>query len=184
VGSSNANISATNVTYPGTNQGFGGPDSFFPLWQISFNNLNLSLTGGTKYDFAVTGLGYGFPGGPAVPTECANDPSQGADCVMDPNNPGGYGYWYNSFSTPFLTGTSQQDDPHNTYLRCNYGNDGTPTGEACTATNSASDLGITQFGTDMNYELDTAASTVPEPATVAFFVAGLAGLGFLRRRKQ
>jgi len=186
VGSSNANIGATNVTYPGTTQGFLGSDgqTFFPLWQLSFNNLNLNLTGGVTYDFAVTGLGYGYPGGPAVPTQCLNDPSQGADCVMDPGNPGGYGYWYNSFSNPLRAGlASEQDGPHNTYLRCNYGDNGLPTAEPCLVADPVAEAN-SLVGADMNVELDTAASTVPEPATVAFFVAGLAGLGFLRRRKR
>jgi hypothetical protein len=102
---------------------------------------------------------------------------------MDPVNPNGYGYWYNSFSNPPLSG-SEQDGPHNTYLRCNYGNDGNPSAEPCLVADPVAEQ-TAPVGADMNVELDTASpGSIPEPGTVALFVAGLAGLGFLRRRKQ
>jgi hypothetical protein len=185
VGSSNANISATNVTYSNgeSYEDPNNPGSFFPLWQLSFSDLGLNLAAGVTYDFAVTGLGYGYPGGPAVPTLCANDPSQGADCVMDPNNPGGYGYWYNSFSNPMLSG-STQDGPHNTYLRCNYDSTGVPNSDPCGIADPVAEQTFNK-GADMNVELDgTAASSIPEPSTIALFAAGFAGIGFLRRRKR
>jgi hypothetical protein len=60
VGNSNPNITDTNIKYFGGQnyEGVGTPGQFYPLWQTTFNNLNLAIIGGVTYEFAVWGLGY------------------------------------------------------------------------------------------------------------------------------
>jgi len=119
-----------------------------------------------------------------VPSECANDPTEGVDCMMSAST--GYGYWYNEFSNGPLSGVgTTENGADGNYLRCNYGSDGTPDSLGCLVYNPATN-GEWNHGADMNVELDGTfvTNSVPEPASIAFFGIGLAGIGLLRRRQR
>jgi hypothetical protein len=105
VGNSNPNIIDTNVKYyDGKNyEGDGAPGTYYPLWETTFSNLNLTVYSGVQYQFVVWGFGWSNNG------QCTTVYSR----CMDPNT--GYGYWYNEYSSPLNSGQKEQD-PTGYYL--------------------------------------------------------------------
>ena len=77
---SNPNITHTPVTYSDESDYQGSSGAFRQLWQNDFSNLNYTVNGGEKYDFAVDGS------------------------LQVPNS---Y-YWFNHASNAALSGSTQQ----------------------------------------------------------------------------
>jgi PEP-CTERM motif len=96
VGNSNPNITDTNVTYAnGQNyEGDGTPGTYYPLWETTFSNLNFTAQAGVQYQFVVWGFGWN--------TMCTTIDFQ----CMDPTSL--YGYWFNEYSSPLLSGRFEQ----------------------------------------------------------------------------
>jgi hypothetical protein len=96
---SNPDITHTSVTYRNgeSYEGDGTPGVFYPLWQNTFSGLDLNLTAGVTYEFAVWGT--------------SSNP--------DPNTL--YGYWFNHYSNPFLS-IAREDNKSGEYLRCDATN--------------------------------------------------------------
>jgi hypothetical protein len=135
------------------------PDAYYPLWQNTFSNLNLTLSTGVVYQFAVWGTG------------------------ADPDPDTLYGYWFNSYSNAWLSAFSgaHEDNFSGTYLRCDATNLSAP----CFVEYPRAD-GTWDKGANMNIEIDgTITNTSPEPS--AFLMSGPAILGlllWLRNRKK
>ena len=164
VGNSNPNITDTNVKYFGGQnyEGVGTPGTFYPLWQTTFNNLNLTIMNGVTYEFAVWGLGYH--------TLCTGTDSQ---CI-DPNTL--YGYWFNEYSNAALSGSTQQG-ADNLYLKFSATDPNAPT----------TFMDPTQLRTgpkpvDLNVTISGVG--VPEPATCGLLGLGLIALGYFSRRRS
>jgi hypothetical protein len=172
VGSTNANITDTNVTYAnGQNyEADGSAGTYFPLWETTFNNLNLTVQAGVQYQFVVWGFGWYNNDQPCTTVDFQ---------CMDPNT--GYGYWFNEYSEPLQSGQIEQGATGYYLSYVNFMNTQLcPTPSACDG--AASNI---QFGQDSNgnnvflnenvlikgYGQGTA---LPEPATYA-----LAGLGLV-----
>jgi hypothetical protein len=159
VGNSNPNITDTNVKYFGGQnyEAVGTPGKFYPLWQTTFNNLNLTIRNGVTYEFAVWGLGYH--------TRCTGTDNQ---CI-DPNTL--YGYWFNEYSNAGLSGTPQQG-ADNFYLKFSASDPNAPT-TFITASPRPVDLNVTISGVG-----------VPEPATCGLLGLGLIALGYFSRKRS
>jgi len=160
VGNSNPDITHTNIKYFGGQnyEGVGTPGTFFPLWQTTFNNLNLLIMNGALYEFAVWGLGY--------QTLCSGTDNQ----CMDPNTL--YGYWFNEYSNAALSGTTQQG-ADNFYLKFSASDLNAPT-TFISASPKPVDLNVTITG----------AVNIPEPATCGLLGLGLISLGYFFRRRS
>jgi hypothetical protein len=165
VGNSNPNITDTSIKYFGGQnyEGVGTPGTFFPLWQTTFNNLNLTIMGGVTYEFAVWGLGYH--------TQCTGTDSQ---CI-DPNTL--YGYWFNEYSNAALSGTAQQG-ADNLYLKFSATDPHAPT-TFMSAGSKPVDLNVTISG----MAVPTVAVPTPEPAAYGPVGLGLIALGYFSRRR-
>jgi hypothetical protein len=178
VGNSNPNITSTNVQYQprlgGTpvdyqDCGWNGSTctadptngAFFPLWQNTFNNLNLTLVGGQMYEFAVWGLGYS--------TLCTDTDFQ---CI-DPNSL--YGAWFNEYSNALLSGPKEQQasgeiakfDATNLRAVASYEN--------------IPQIGAGPVPVNLNFQI--VGQPIPEPATMGLVGLGLVTLGVLSRKR-
>jgi hypothetical protein len=184
VDNSNPNITSTNVQY----QPLGGPNSgttpqdyqdcgydpstnrcaadptngaFFPLWQNTFSNLNLTLQGGQVYELAAWGLGYN--------TLCTYSDFQ---CI-DPNTE--YGVWFNEFSNPNLSGTRQQqaNGQIGIFTALDFGAPGSYA--------TPQQLGVGPVAAELNFQI--VGQPIPEPATIGLVGIGLIALGVVSRKR-
>jgi PEP-CTERM motif len=159
VDNSNPNITDTVVPYTNSVSAYESTDAsqagtFYPLWQTTFSNLDLTLTTGVVYQFAVWGTS-------------AN---------ADPNSL--YGYWFSSYSNAFLSG-AVEDSFSGMYLRCDATNLSAP----CFVEDPLADQTWNK-GANMNIEIDGTVSTTPEPSTSLMAGTVLLGLALLRHRKK
>jgi hypothetical protein len=163
VGDSNSNITHTNVQYSNGQdyEGVGTPGTYYPLWQNTFNNLNLTLLAGT-YEFAVWGIGW--------QNLCTDVDFQCMDYQST------YGYFYPEYSNALRSGPpGSQQGADGYFLKYDAQNL-----SAQAAFINAAQLGITPYGVDENVILS--GTGVPEPATFGLAGLGLIGLGYFSRR--
>lgn len=157
---SNPNITDTVVPYTNSVSAYESTDpsqagTYYPLWQTTFTNLNLTLTPGVVYQFAVWGTS-------------ANP---------DPNSL--YGYWFSSYSNAFLSGAIE-DSFSGSYLRCDATNLSAP----CFVEDPLADQ-TWDKGANMNIEIDgTVSNTTPEPSTSLMAGSILLGLGLVMRHRN
>jgi hypothetical protein len=182
VGNSNPNISSTNVQYQPRHTPSGTPPpvdyqdcgwdgstctadpttgAYFPLWQNTFSNLNLTLVGGQMYEFAVWGLGYN--------TLCTDSDFQ---CV-DPNSL--YGVWFNEYSNAARSGPTEQQASG---LIAKF--DATNLGAVASYEN-IQQIGAGPVPVNLNFEI--VGQPIPEPATMGLVGLGLVTLGVLSRKR-
>jgi hypothetical protein len=167
---SNPNITDTNTTYyNGQSYEGDGTGVLYPLWETTFSNLNFTAQAGVQYQFVVWGFGWN--------TACSTMDFQ----CMDPNTE--YGYWFNEYSVPFLSGRREQD-PTGYYLQyVNFANSQLcPDPSTCNGAPSNSTLGQDLNGNNTlrvnqnviieGYGVDPVST--PEPGTRT-----LIGLGFV-----
>jgi len=95
---SNVSVSYQRVAYNINNLNYdtlnGPPPAYFPIFAVTFSNLDLTVNSGVTYDLGFNGL----------------SPNQHLDT--------GFGVWFMSYSNAVLSGGTQ--DGNNTYLRCSY----------------------------------------------------------------
>ena len=156
VGDSNPNINHTQVQYAnGQNyEGAGTPGSFYPLWENTFSNLNLTIMSGQMYEFAVWG--------------------QGQSGTQNPNTL--YGYWFNEYSNAALSGSTQQG-ADNFYLKFDANALGAPSAYVDPSKTGAGPLPV-----DLNVEIRGIG--VPEPTTFGLLGLGLISLGYFSRKRR
>jgi hypothetical protein len=183
VGNSNPNITDTNVKYTG-NQNYEGddaPGTYYPLWQTTFNNLNFTAQAGAQYQFVVWGFGWNNDG---TPIPCTTTDFQ---CI-DPNT--GYGYWYNEYSVPLLSGQKEQGATGYYLSYVNFmDNEICLTQSACEGLTPQPVHPQDAFGNtvDVNqnviingYGVDVV--TTPEPGTRTLVVLGMGLIAFVSRK--
>jgi hypothetical protein len=163
VGNSNPNITDTNVKYFGGQnyESVSTPGTFYPLWQTTFNNLNLTIMSGVTYEFAVWGVGY--------QNQCIGTDYR----CMDPNSL--YGYWFNEYSNAALSGSTQQGTD-GYYLKFSATDPNAPTTFVDAAQNGG------QRSVDLNVTISGVG--VPEPATCGLLGLGLIALGYFSRKRS
>jgi hypothetical protein len=180
VGNSNPNITDTQVTYSNGQTYMDNQGNQYPLWETTFNNLDLTLQGGVVYQFAVWGLGYYNNN-----TPCTTDLM-----CMDPSDD--YGYWFNEYSNPAKAGVTNPyaNAPLTSgdYLKFDCDANNPPSPSACTALDAASaPLEGTRYnGTTVpvNENVLIYGTGIPEPATFALVGTGLVALGLFARRNR
>jgi len=153
----NPDITSTEVpynrrvlVYQSTNP--ATPDVYFPLWQNTFSNMYLQLLTGVKYEFAVWG------------TNPNPDPTTL------------YGYWFNHYSNPFLSG-AREDNLSGTYLRCDATNLSAP----CFVEDPRIDQTWNK-GANLNIEID--GNVVPEPSSLLLTGGAMIGVALFLRKRQ
>jgi hypothetical protein len=188
VGNSNPNITDTNVTYAnGQNyEGVGTtPPSYYPLWETTFNNLNLTVQAGVQYQFVVWGFGWYNGDVPCSPN--STGVTIDFQC-MDPNT--GYGSWYNEYSSPLLSGRFEQGATGHYLSLVNFMNP-----QLCASPSACDDAPSEPvqpqdaFGNtvDVNENViikgyGVGVVATPEPGTRMLVVLGLGLLAFVSRK--
>lgn len=137
------NVTAYQSTDPGS------PDAYYPLWQNTFNSLDLVLSTGVDYQFAVWGTNPN-----ADPTTL-------------------YGYWFNSYSNAFLSG-AREDNKSGEYLRCNANDLSAPCFEEDPRVDQTWDKGA-----NLNMVIDGSVTATPEPASFIFPLTGILAVASL-----
>ncbi|HEY7387337.1 MAG TPA: hypothetical protein VH640_02435 [Bryobacteraceae bacterium] len=177
VGNSNPNISDRNIRYAnGQNyEGDGTPDTYYPLWETTFGNLNFTAQAGVEYQFVVWGFGWNSPTcGTTSP--CMN---------MDPNTL--YGYWFSEYSLP-LPGGQGGIGSYLSYV--NFQNqDLCPTVSACDGLSPQPVQPQDAFGNTVGVNEDVVIKgygvplvSTPEPGTRTLAGLGLVLFGWFSRK--
>jgi hypothetical protein len=158
VDNSNPDITSTEVPYTSTVAAYESTDpseagTYYPLWQNTFTNLNLVLTTGVVYQFAVWGTS------------------------ADPDPDTLFGYWFNSYSNAYLSGAIE-NNASGTYLRCDATNLSAP----CFVEDPLTDQ-TWDKGANMNIEIDGTITNTPEPSTFLMSGTAVLGLVSLLRNR-
>jgi hypothetical protein len=127
----------------------GSPDVYYPLWQNTFDSLNLVLSTGVDYQFAVWGTNPN-----ADPTTL-------------------YGYWFNQYSNAFLSG-AREDNKSGEYLRCNANDLSAP----CFVEDPSLDQ-TWDKGANLNMIIDSFVTATPEPSSFAMPLTAILALASL-----
>jgi len=134
------NVTAYQSTDPGS------PDVYYPVWQNTFNNLDLVLSTGVDYQFAVWGT----------------NPNADSTTL--------YGYWFNHYSNALLSG-AREDDKSGEYLRCSATNLSQP----CSVEYPGFDQ-TWDKDANLNIVIDGSVTATPEPSSFIFPLAGILGV--------
>lgn len=145
---SNANMTHQEVPYRWDVAAYqstdpGSPDAYYPLWQNTFRNMDLVLSTGVDYQFAVWGT----------------NPNADSSTL--------YGYWFNHYSNAFLSG-ARADNKSGEYLRCSTYDLSGP----CFVEDPAIDQ-TWDKGANFNMIIDGSVTATPEPSSFVFPLMGI-----------